>query len=258
MKADIELLQKEIDELIKQGYLLYYSLSKDFNKLSKDELKDLDTVDKIDFQTNYEKWYSTSLALVKQILPLRLEDFIQLYKNEKRKEVNFLTYTISDCIIGIRVTRGLEIKVDGAAALPKFLQQITIIESAKDKFTNRIYEIKNLVQADLFDSELEAAQELLKSGFNRGAGAVAGVVLEKHLSEVCLNHNLTLNKKNPTICDYNDLLKNSDVIEIPTWRFIQHLGDIRNLCDHKKTKEPTNVDVSDLISGVKKIIKTLF
>jgi len=42
------------------------------------------------------------------------------------------------------------------------------------------------------------------------------------------------------------------------WRFIQHLADIRNLCDHSKADEPTAEQVDDLVKGVGKIIKTLF
>ena len=37
----------------------------------------------------------------------------------------------------------------------------------------------------------------------RGAGAIAGVVLEGHLTQVCENHNLSLPKKNLTINDLN-------------------------------------------------------
>ena len=64
------------------------------------------------------------------------------------------------------------------------------------------------------------------------AGAVAGVVLEKHLHEVCVSHNVKLTKKHPTIADLNEALKSAQVIEISQWRFHQHLGDLRNLCDH--------------------------
>jgi len=87
---------------------------------------------------------------------------------------------------------------------------------------------------------------------------MAGVVLEKHLSQVCCNHNLTVSKRNPEISDLNNLLKTEKVIEIPQWRFIQRLSDIRNLCDHNKKKEPTPEEVLDLINGVDKITKTLF
>jgi hypothetical protein len=114
------------------------------------------------------------------------------------------------------------------------------------------------VQADLFDSELEAASELAKRGFTRAAGAIAGVVLEKHLGQVCANRNIGMKKTNPTISDFNDALKKAEALETPDWRFIQHLGDIRNLCDHNKATEPSKDQVADLIQGVGKVLKTVF
>jgi hypothetical protein len=45
---------------------------------------------------------------------------------------------------------------------------------------------------------------------------------------------------------------------MPTWRFIQHLADLRNLCDHKKKRDPKTEDIDELIEGVEKITKTLF
>ncbi len=79
--------------------------------------------------------------------------------------------------------------------------------AAKRRFESSLFEIKQLVQADLLDSEIGAAQELHKSGFLRAAGAVAGVVLEKHLGQVCDNHQITISKKHPGIADLNELLK---------------------------------------------------
>src|ERR1700722_14199559 len=61
--------------------------------------------------------------------------------------------------------------------------------------------------ADLFDSELDAAAELSKSGFTRAAGALAGVVLEKHLAQVCDRHAIKISRKNPGISDFNGALK---------------------------------------------------
>jgi hypothetical protein len=65
----------------------------------------------------------------------------------------------------------------------------------------------------------------LKHGFRRAAGAVAGVVLEKHLGQIAQNHKITLKKKDPTISELNDQLKAEKVFEIPIWRQIQRLGD---------------------------------
>jgi hypothetical protein len=49
-----------------------------------------------------------------------------------------------------------------------------------------------------------------------------------------------------------------NAIDVPQWRFIQHLADIRNLCDHDRQAEPTLEQVTNLVAGVKKITKTLF
>ena len=87
---------------------------------------------------------------------------------------------------------------------------------------------------------------------------MAGVVLEKHLAQVATNRSITTRKKNPAISDFNDLLKNGGVLDTPSWRLIQRQGDIRNLCDHNKQREPTLEETDELINGVEKFTKTLF
>jgi hypothetical protein len=139
----------------------------------------------------------------------------------------------------------------------KFYQQLQILKSVKGKFESTLYNIKQLLRADIFDSDIEASRELLKNGFLSAAGALVGVVLEKHLAQVCENHKLTTVKKDPTIRDYNDLLK-TNVYDVVNWRFIQRLGDIRNYCDHKKEREPTDDEVHELIDGVDKVSKTIY
>lgn len=110
----------------------------------------------------------------------------------------------------------------------------------------------------MFDSELEAAKVLFKNGFLRAAGAIAGVVLEKHLIQVCNNYKINLRKRKPTISDYNEALKKYGIIDVPLWRNIQRLGDIRNLCVHGREREPAVDEVEELVNGVEKIIMTLF
>jgi hypothetical protein len=212
------------------------------------------------FKDAYQSWYSESIAILKQLLPDRVADFIRLYEKPKgRKEISFENYRIEDALQGLRITRnGYEVIADFKSAMPQLKQQIAILKSLKGRFKSSLYDIRQLVQADLLDSELDAARELLKHKFLRAAGAVAGVVLEKHLLEVCINHNIKISKKHPTISDLNDALKGADVIETPQWRFHQHLADVRNLCDHNKKKEPTSDQVDDLIEGVSKVAKTVF
>ena len=144
------------------------------------------------------------------------------------------------------------------AAIPQFRQQLAILKSVEERFESSLFDIRQLVQADIFDSELDAAKELAKNKFTRAAGAVAGVVLERHLAHVCDNHSIKVSKKTPGIFDLNNALKEANVLDVPQWRFVQHLADIRNLCDHNKQTEPSPEQVDDLVAGVMKITKTVF
>ena len=209
----------------------------------------------------YEPWFSETLSLITQLLPSRVEDFRAYYKlKTPPKELTALNYTISDFLRGIAVTRGqAEIVVVGLDAARNPLgQQIQILRGLSNRFDSSIYDIKTIVHADLLDDELAAAEELNSKGFQRGAGAISGVVLESHLAGVCERNAITLRKKDPAISDLNDALKSADKIETATWRFIQHLGDLRNKCDHKKKSDPTEAEVDELIAGVRKITKTVF
>jgi hypothetical protein len=82
--------------------------------------------------------------------------------------------------------------------------------------------------------------------------------LEKHLAQVCTNHKIGTKKQHPTISDFYELLKTNGTIDVPVWRQLQRLADIRNLCDHNKHRDPTKEEVGELIDGVDKISKTLF
>jgi hypothetical protein len=213
------------------------------------------------FIDEYQGWYSECKSLIRQLLPDRLDDFVRLYEKPRtRKEISFESYRIEDFLQGLRRIQPYtkEVIVDGSAAIPHLRQQTAILAAVKARFESSLFEIRQLVQADLLDSELDAAKELARSKFTRAAGAVAGVVLEKHLGRVCENHGLKITKKNPTISDLNDRLKEGAVIDLPQWRFVQHLGDIRNLCDHGKTRDPTADEVDDLIAGVARVTKTIF
>jgi hypothetical protein len=271
MPSNLGRYKKDLESLIAQGHRLHAAMVADYapeaikgqlkkelgsEKRSQDYIKALPS-----FRDTYQIWYSEAKSLIKQILPDRLSDLVRLYEKPKpRKAISYENYSIEDYLNGLRVTGGYpkEVIVGPEAAIPKFVQQQAILASVKARFESSLFEIRQLVQADLFDSELEVAKELAKNKFTRAAGAVAGVVLERHLTEVCGNHAINIAKKTPVISDLTDALKSAAVIDVPQWRFIQHLADIRNLCDHNKVAEPTMEQVSDLIEGVGKTTKTLF
>lgn len=263
---------EELDKLINDGHLLLRSIQYDcepqqFKKAYLKRYKgDEDKVQSLlkdlpNFKNNYQAWYSKSQTLIKQVMPGRLADFMSYFGSPKeRKEITFQNYMIRDYLQGLEVTRGPEKHViaSGRAAIPEFQQQLYIVMAAKSMLNSTLMDLTSILQADLFDTEVEESEALAKAGHLRAAGVICGVVIEKHLYHVCEIHNISVRKRNPNISDFNQTLRDASVIEVPQWRYIQHLADIRNICGHKKEREPTKEEIDDLIVGTKKVLKTVF
>ena len=264
---DVDRYKKDLGALLDKGEQLYNAIQhecypEEFACAAKTSLGDRATevIRALpSFKEEYQPWYSESKALVRQLLPDRLSDFTRYYEKPKsRKDITSENYTIEDYLQNLTIRRSGSTVVGPDAAIPRFRQQLSIVKSIQGRFRSSLFVIRQLAQADLFDTELDAAKELAKNKFNRAAGAVAGVVLERHLSEVCANHKVTVKKNTPHISDLNDALKNASVIDTPQWRSIQYLGDLRNLCTHDKESDPTAGQVGDLLEGVTKVTKTIF
>lgn len=71
------------------------------------------------------------------------------------------------------------------------------------------------------------------------------------------DHKVTFRKK-AMLSNLNEALKDAGVYDVPQWRRIQHLTDVRNLCGHKAEREPKREEVEDLVNETAKIVKTLF
>lgn len=257
-----EELKEELISLDNRGRgILFRELKKEGHPDAEDE--DID-VDDFAVKLEYQEWYSEALPVINQILPDRYEEFRRQYElEESPDEIDFRTYTISDYLIGLQVTRTRGIKREEVvnplhAFAQKFQKQLSILSSAKSRIESRLADIEGVLQSKLFDDEIQAARELLDKGFRRAAGALAGVTLETHLEKVSDKHDVDIQGKNPTISTYNQALKKEGVIDVPIWRRIQNLGDIRNLCVHSKERDPTDDEVEELIRGVNKMTKTLF
>lgn len=236
-------ISKEIKILVGQGAKLY-----DMKKV------------KTELNIQYESWYTKSLAVVQQLIPERLDDFINAYKCDKRKALDATTYRIYDFLQGIVQKDGYgEESFNSKGCFDMLLvRQISILHAALENVDSILHDIKGVLKAEMYDSELEAAKELRKNNHIRAAGVLCGVLLEGYFNSVAQRRKIKITKRNPTISDYNDALKNAGVYDVPKWRLIQRLGDIRNYCGHKKEREPTNAEVDDLIIGTEKVIKEVF
>ena len=208
------------------------------------------------FGLAYQVWYTKAVKLVELLGPDRLAEFVSYYKSDpKRKTLNPDTYSIQDFVRGIG-TVGDTFDTHNLTSI-RLLNPLQILAALSSRIDSVFADVTGHLFAELQDSELQTASTLAKTS-PRAAGAIAGVVLERHIQRVADNHQIPIAKKNPTVADLNDPLKAKDIYGVPTWRKIQLLADLRNLCVHQKKTEPTDAQVEELITGVSAIVRSVF
>jgi len=128
-----------------------------------------------------------------------------------------------------------------------------VFQAAKEDFEGGyLNTVRNLVQAEVFTSELEQAEELLKSGYATAAAVIAGVVLETTLRDLCTAHKIghgNLNKM-------NDDLAKANAYNATQKKRITALAGIRNSAAHGKPEEFTTPDVKGMIEDVERFLAT--
>ncbi len=113
-----------------------------------------------------------------------------------------------------------------------------------------LFSVKTLVQAEVFESQLEQSQELLNSGYKLASAVIAGIVLETGLREICSRENILhgkLDKMNAELAKkgiYNKLQQ----------KCITALADIRNSAAHGKEDEFSHDDVNNMIRDVEQFL----
>ena len=157
MTSNLDRYEKDLDSLIKKGINLQNAIQREcFPEEFKREVQKTlgDEADQFierlpSFMGEYQAWYSEAKALVRQLLPDRLADFTRYYEKPKsRKEVTFGNYVVEDYLEGLTITRpnGEEI-VGTDAAIPRFKQQMSIVEAVKKRFQSSLFDIRQLAQA---------------------------------------------------------------------------------------------------------------
>lgn len=123
--------------------------------------------------------------------------------------------------------------------------------AAKEDFEGGyLLSVRSLVQAEMFDSQLEQAEELFKSGYITAAAVIAGVVLETTLRELCDRSSIAHGKLDKMNAD----LAKAGIYNKLTQKRITALADIRNSAAHGKPEEFTDQDVLDMIRDVTKFV----
>jgi hypothetical protein len=167
MQTNLARYQDDLDSVIERAKLIESDL---VNVVKERKGKKGEPKAGMTFQFSYQAWYSEAHEVIRQILPNRLNEFKELYQgSDKRKIITRNTYTIRDWLLGTRLTVSV---FDGpmdyddiVIVFMRFQMQRQILESAKARFESSLFDIRQIVRADLFDSELQSARDLLKKGF---------------------------------------------------------------------------------------------
>jgi hypothetical protein len=262
---NVKQIEEDLSRLEKEGIRVYFAMIRETfgEEAFRKELEKTEEIDVEDVFKNlpypafaYEEWYSQALPAVKDLLPDRYGTFVSLYEPAAAREtINAATYSIQDYFRSIEVLQGGLSIASRKDALPLVAKQIGIVKSAVSRIRSGLSNIRRLVEADIFDDEIDAARALLSKGFVRAAGVVTGVILEKRLSAMCRDRGIAIGKKNPTISDLNEELRSNGVYDIARWRHVAMLADYRNLCSHDRGAEPTEAQVLDLIEGTERLVR---
>lgn len=133
----------------------------------------------------------------------------------------------------------------------RFKRMKSVFIAAMDDYKGGyLTSIKNLIQADVFDSELEQAEELLSNGYKLAAAVIAGVVLETTLRDICTRENLNHGK----LDKMNSDLAKAGVYNKLQQKRITALADIRNSAAHGKPEEFSEADVSNMIRDIEQFL----
>lgn len=108
--------------------------------------------------------------------------------------------------------------------------------------------VRNLVQAEIADSELDQARELLRSGYIMAAAVVSGVVLETTLRTLCGRHEIATGKLDKMNAD----LAKAGQYNVLVQKRVTALAAIRNSAAHGNSSEFERADVESMISEVER------
>jgi hypothetical protein len=135
--------------------------------------------------------------------------------------------------------------------LNNFLRTQAVFGAAKEDFEGGyLASVRNLVQAEVFDNELEQAKELLSSGYHPAAAVVAGVVLETTLRQLCTARGIQIAKLDKMNADLAKAGQYNTLVQ----KRVTSLAAIRNSAAHGDYAAFTKGDVDSMVEDVERLV----
>ena len=133
-----------------------------------------------------------------------------------------------------------------------------ILKAAKDDYKEGfLFDVRVLIQAEVFDDFLDQAEYLLDAGYYQPAAVVAGAVLEDGLRKLCQRNNISI-PQNPKLDSMNSELAKAGVYNKLQQKQITAIADIRNNAAHGQWDEFKSEDVRGMLQQIQSFMTLHF
>ena len=137
-------------------------------------------------------------------------------------------------------------------------QALGVLQAAKDDYENgALFDIKILIEADLFDDFLEQADQLLQKGYYQLAAVIVGCVLEDGLRKLCDKYKISLPDR-PPLNGMNIDLAKKGIYTKSVQKQITFFAGLRNDATHGKWNAFDKTHVEDMLKGVRDFMEKHF
>jgi hypothetical protein len=202
---------------------------------------------RLDLVKAYQAWLTAASALVRRLAPDRLAELEACYRPPERTDITPESYGIADYLLGIAARRPAPGGLDGTALFAHLWRtQAAILASALDRLESVLGRIEGALLADLLDRQLADAEDLLRKGHARAAAALAGLVLERHLSRLAADLGLTFRRLSPSVPELSGALQKAGALDAAAARQVGRLAAAHEACLKADDREAAQ----DLLAGV--------
>jgi hypothetical protein len=111
-------------------------------------------------------------------------------------------------------------------------------------------DIRTLISAEVFGDFVEMAEHLLDKGYLHPAASLIGAVLESGLRKIVIRNSISV-KGTENLSSLNQKCANAEVYNRLVQKRLEVFIGIRNSADHGNFDEYSEVDVRDMVRGVK-------
>jgi hypothetical protein len=145
----------------------------------------------------------------------------------------------------------------GYVSYSSALRAAAVLRAALDDWEGgHVFELRALVEADVFDDFLEQAEHLHANGYFQAAAVIAGAVLEDAVRRACTHHGVPVGVTTKLDRMNADLAK-AGIYSKLVQKKITTLADLRNKAAHGDWASFDAEDVSEMLTGVRGVLGDL-